>query len=257
MSCRQVSRGGAAVVSAERRRPVVVLYERIADAIHAGVYPPGSTLPSEPRLAAELGVSRPALREALLLLQEDGLLTVRRGVGRTVNDRPPRRGFEHLRPLEELLAQGAPVAVRALLRTVEEPTDFTTQHLLAPAGAELRFWESLLVAEGTAGVLSQEWAAPDAVLAQAHPAFAAALSAAPRGSMLAVLSGASRDVPLTGHCAVTATLLGQRRGQQLGRAAETPAVLVTQVVRAGETPVLAAKHMLPTGAPALPVLQSG
>ncbi|MFV2121556.1 GntR family transcriptional regulator, partial [Streptomyces sp. Act-28] len=36
----------------------------------------------------------------------------------------------------------------------------------------------------------------------------------------------------------------------------TPAVLVTQVVRVGETPVLAAKHMLPTGAPALPVLQS-
>ncbi len=74
--------------------------------------------------------------------------------------------------------------------------------------------------------------------------------------MLAALSGASRDVPLTGHCTVTATLLGQRRGQQLGRAAETPAVLVTQVVRTGETPVLAAKHMLPTGAPALPLLQS-
>ena len=39
-------------------------------------------------------------------------------------------------------------------------------------------------------------------------------------------------------------------------AAETPAVLVTQVVRVDDTPILAAKHMLPTGAPALPVLQS-
>lgn len=78
----------AVAVTGQRRRPVVVLYERIADAIHDGVYPPGSTLPSEPRLAAELGVSRPALREALLLLQEDGLLSVRRGVGRTVNDHP-------------------------------------------------------------------------------------------------------------------------------------------------------------------------
>ncbi len=245
-------------VSRQQRRPVVVLYERIADAIHEGTYPPGSTLPSEPRLAAELGVSRPALREALLLLQEDGLLTVRRGVGRTVNDRPLRRGHEHIQPLEELLSTGSALRVRALLRTVEEPTDFTTQHLLAPAGAELRFWESLLTGGDTAAALSQEWAAADSVLAAVHPAFAETLHAspAPDGSMLAVLTAASRGVALTGHSGVTATLLGRRRGEQLGRAPDTPAVLVTQVVRAGDTPILAAKHMLPTGAPAMPVLQS-
>lgn len=248
-------------VSGQQRRPVVVLYERIADAIHEGTYPPGSTLPSEPRLAAELGVSRPALREALLLLQEDGLLTVRRGVGRTVNDRPPRRGYEHIQPLEELLSAGSPLRVRPLLRAVEEPTDFTTQHLLAPARAELRFWESLLVGEGTAAALSQEWAAAEEVLDRTHPAFAEALRAHPAPaqaatSMLAVLSTASRGVGLTAHSGVTATLLGQRRGEQLGRPADTPAVLVTQVVRVGQTPILAAKHMLPTGAPAMPVLQS-
>ncbi|MET9430605.1 MULTISPECIES: GntR family transcriptional regulator [unclassified Streptomyces] len=247
------------VVSAEQRRPVVVLYERIVDAIHAGTYPPGSTLPSEPKLAAELGVSRPALREALLLLQEDGLLSVRRGVGRTVNDSPPRRGFEHIQPLEELIGAGAPVRVRGLLRTVEEPTDFTTQHLLAPARAELRFWESLLAADGTAAALSQEWAAAEDVLQRVHPAFARALETQPDPvgtSMLAVLTGASRGVPLTAHSTVTATLVGQRRGEQLARSADTPAVLVTQVVRVNDTPVMAAKHMLPTGAAALPVLQS-
>ncbi|MEV3988130.1 GntR family transcriptional regulator [Streptomyces sp. NPDC049837] len=250
------------VSSAEQRRPVVVLYERIVDAIHAGTYPPGSTLPSEPKLAAELGVSRPALREALLLLQEDGLLSVRRGVGRTVADRPPRRGFEHIQPLEELIGAGAPVRVRALLRAVEEPTDFTAQHLLAAARARLRFWESLLAADGTAAALSQEWAAAEEVLEVAHPAFARALEAvagqpdAARTSMLAVLVSSSRGVPLSAHSSVTATLVGQRRGEQLGRPADTPAVLITQVVRAGDVPVLAAKHMLPTGAAALPVLQS-
>ncbi|MFB7590760.1 GntR family transcriptional regulator [Streptomyces sp. NPDC056169] len=254
-------------VSGQRRRPVVALYERIADAVHDGTYPPGSTLPSEPKLATELGVSRPALREALLLLQEDGLLTVRRGVGRTVNDRPPRRGFEHIQPLEELIGAGDPLRVRALLRTVEEPTDFTTQHLLAPARAELRFWESVLTGEGTAAALSHEWAAADDVLDRVHPEFARALRAtdpdaparggpAPAASMLAVLVTASRETALSAHSGITATLLGRRRGDQLGRAADTPAVLVTQVVRVGETPVLAAKHMLPTGAPALPVLQS-
>ncbi|MGW1934120.1 GntR family transcriptional regulator [Streptomyces sp. NPDC001919] len=250
-------------VSGQRRRPVVALYERIADAVHDGTYPPGSTLPSEPKLAVELGVSRPALREALLLLQEDGLLTVRRGVGRTVNDRPPRRGFEHVRPIEELIGAGTPLRVRALLRTVEEPTDFTTQHLLAPARAELRFWESLLTGEGTAAALSHEWAAADELLDRVHPEFARALRAAnsrtgqgAAASMLSVLLGASRETALSAHSGITATLLGRRRGDQLGRPADTPAVLVTQVVRVGETPVLAAKHMLPTGAPALPVLQS-
>ncbi|MER5307321.1 GntR family transcriptional regulator [Streptomyces sp. NPDC002773] len=257
-------------VSGQRRRPVVALYERIADAVHDGTYPPGSTLPSEPKLATELGVSRPALREALLLLQEDGLLTVRRGVGRTVNDRPPRRGFEHVQPLEELIGAGTPLRVRALLRTVEEPTDFTTQHLLAPARAELRFWESVLTGEGTAAALSHEWAAADELLDRVHPEFARALRATETGaaakaggagrgtsaSMLSVLVGASRDTALSAHSGITATLLGRRRGEQLGRPADTPAVLVTQVVRVGEVPVLAAKHMLPTGAPALPVLQS-
>lgn len=245
-------------VGGQQRRPVVVLYERIADAIHDGTYPPGSTLPSEPRLAGELGVSRPALREALLLLQEDGLLSVRRGVGRTVSDRPPRRGYEHIQPLEDLLAAGSPLRVRPLLRTVEEPTDFTTQHLLAPAGAELRFWESLLAGDGTAAALSQEWAAAHEVLEKAHRDFAEALrtASAPAGSMLAVLTGASRGVALTAHSAVSATLLGRRRGEQLGRAADTPAVLITQVVRVGDTAILAAKHMLPTGAPAMPVLQT-
>ncbi|MGW8763936.1 GntR family transcriptional regulator [Streptomyces sp. NPDC055815] len=248
-------------VSGQRRRPVVALYERIADAVHDGTYPPGSTLPSEPKLAAELGVSRPALREALLLLQEDGVLTVRRGVGRTVNDRPPRRGFEHVQPLEQLIGAGAPLRVRALVRTVEEPTDFTTQHLLAPARAELRFWESVLTGEGAAAALSHEWAAPDELLDRVHPEFGRALreAAADAGgavSMLAVLVAASRETALSAHSGITATLLGRRRGEQLGRPADTPAVLVTQVVRVGETPVLAAKHMLPTGTPALPVLQS-
>ncbi|MEV6042951.1 GntR family transcriptional regulator [Streptomyces xanthochromogenes] len=240
-------------VGGQQRRPVVALYERIADAIHDGTYPRGSTLPSEPKLAGELGVSRPALREALLLLQEDGLLSVRRGVGRTVNDRPPRRGFEQLQPLDELLG---PVRVRALLRSREEPTDFTAQHLLAPAGSDLRFWESVLVGESLAVALSHEWAAPEDVVERLHPAFAEALRAEPAASMLTVLAQASRGVQLTAHSGISATLLGRRRGEQLDRPADTPAVLITQVVRVDGTPVMAAKHMLPTGAPALPVLQS-
>lgn len=50
-------------------------------AIVRGDLPAGQRLPSEPDLAAQLGVSRPMLREALKALEVSGYLEVRRGYG--------------------------------------------------------------------------------------------------------------------------------------------------------------------------------
>ncbi|AIA07383.1 GntR family transcriptional regulator [Streptomyces noursei] len=255
MADRQQGREGAP--GRPQRRPVVALYERMVEAIRGGAYPPGSTLPTEPRLAAELGVSRPALREALILLQEDGVITVRRGVGRTVNHHLPPRGFEFLKPVEALLGEGRQVVTAPLARTREEPTDFSTQHLVLPAHGEVRFWESVIEVGGLPACLTQEWAA-DETVAQLLPDAVAAFDgpAARTSSMLGLLLDAGRGLPLTGSSTIVATTLGRQRGAQLGRSADTPGVLVTQVVRFDRTPLLAAKHMLPPGAPALPVWQA-
>ena len=55
--------------------------EQLGTAIRLGVYPLGSTLPSERELAARLAVSRATLREAMAALREAGLVETRRGRG--------------------------------------------------------------------------------------------------------------------------------------------------------------------------------
>jgi DNA-binding FadR family transcriptional regulator len=53
--------------------------------IVGGQYPPGSAMPSEPALCESYAVSRTVVREAVKMLQEKGLVQVRRGSGTQVN----------------------------------------------------------------------------------------------------------------------------------------------------------------------------
>jgi GntR family transcriptional regulator, transcriptional repressor for pyruvate dehydrogenase complex len=53
----------------------------LADAIRGGLYQPGDLLPRERDLAERLGVSRPVVREAIAVLRDAGIVTVRRGQG--------------------------------------------------------------------------------------------------------------------------------------------------------------------------------
>jgi GntR family transcriptional regulator len=56
--------------------------------IDDGTYPAGSLLPSEPRLADELGVSRVTVNRAITLLRSSGDVKVRRGSGTYVRSLP-------------------------------------------------------------------------------------------------------------------------------------------------------------------------
>jgi len=62
--------------------------EEIRQAIASGDYRPGSQLPTEAELVQLLGVSRTVVREALRLLEEDGLISRRHGVGTFVRKHP-------------------------------------------------------------------------------------------------------------------------------------------------------------------------
>ncbi|NNM75618.1 GntR family transcriptional regulator [Sphingomonas sp. ID1715] len=68
-------------------RPVYLqLRDRIADAILDGRYREGDMLPSVRAFAAEQGANPLTVAKAYQLFQEEGLVTVRRGVGMFVAD---------------------------------------------------------------------------------------------------------------------------------------------------------------------------
>lgn len=74
-------------LSQEKKPVFVTVYERLYDMMTDGTFPVGEALPSEPKLATMLGVSRMTLRQALGLLTEDGLVTKVKGKGNFVMDR--------------------------------------------------------------------------------------------------------------------------------------------------------------------------
>ncbi|GGE76522.1 GntR family transcriptional regulator [Sphingomonas prati] len=72
---------------AEQDRPVYLrLRDRISDSILDGRYRDGDPLPSVRAFAAEQGANPLTVAKAYQSFQEDGLVTVRRGVGMFVAD---------------------------------------------------------------------------------------------------------------------------------------------------------------------------
>jgi GntR family transcriptional repressor for pyruvate dehydrogenase complex len=72
------------------------VFEQILGEVLSGQMQPGQTLPSERRLAEVLGVSRPAVREALKRVSAAGLVEVRQGDATTVRDFRRHAGLDLL-----------------------------------------------------------------------------------------------------------------------------------------------------------------
>ncbi|MBS4728628.1 FadR family transcriptional regulator [Mycobacterium sp. SM1] len=96
----------------ERQRLDEQIAASVADAILDGVFPPGSTLPPERELAAQLGVNRTSLRQGLARLQHMGLIEARHGSGNVVRD---PQGLTHPTVIEALVRKlGADFLVELL-----------------------------------------------------------------------------------------------------------------------------------------------
>src|SRR6187431_2283190 len=72
----------------ERKTLTEVAQQELRQAITGGTFRPGSQLPTEAELCEMLGVSRTVVREALRVLEEEGLVARRHGVGTFVRNHP-------------------------------------------------------------------------------------------------------------------------------------------------------------------------
>lgn len=93
---------------------------RIRELITSGELPPGAKLPPEQQLAAELGLSRGLMREAVKALVVARVLEIRRGDGTYVTTLEPRVLLEGLGSAVELL-QGDTLLELTEVRRLLEP----------------------------------------------------------------------------------------------------------------------------------------
>jgi DNA-binding FadR family transcriptional regulator len=128
------------------------VFEQIVAEVLSGDMRPGESLPSERRLAEVLGVSRPAIREAIKRLTAAGLVEVRQGDATTVRDF--RRDLSVVRSiLETRLHNGPKVAELAARRRGPDQADLLDVAIAALAGEDdpverqrhaLTFWDHVV-----------------------------------------------------------------------------------------------------------------
>lgn len=104
------------------RQPRVaeLVASKLRDDILSGRLKEGDVLPSQEALFAEFGVSPPALREAIHLLETDGLISVRRGnVGGALVHHPSAARTAHMISMVLQSRAATPVDVSAALMHLE------------------------------------------------------------------------------------------------------------------------------------------
>ncbi|MBZ4518366.1 GntR family transcriptional regulator, partial [Mycobacterium avium] len=121
-----------------------MLRSQILEGAYGGLAAARPALPSESALAAELGVSRNAIREALELLRGEGLITRVQGSGTFVTGAKLRQDLNRLKGLAESLAgHRLPVENKVLSIRESTATPFVAAKLQLPENAPILFIERL------------------------------------------------------------------------------------------------------------------
>ncbi|HYY79926.1 MAG TPA: GntR family transcriptional regulator [Actinomycetes bacterium] len=136
----------------------VEVQDELRQRIDQGRFPAGGRLPSEPDLAAELGVSRATLREALRALEDEGLLRRRQGSGTFVAERPRVANSLDVNfgVTEAIRAAGMHAGITRGRHWVEPASAGEAARLELQPGQDVLVVERVRTAEGKPVVLSRD-----------------------------------------------------------------------------------------------------
>ncbi|QDG68705.1 GntR family transcriptional regulator [Pseudarthrobacter sp. NIBRBAC000502772] len=235
----------------------VAVYSRIAEAIRNDLLKPGSMIPTETELGADMKVSRTVVREALMLLEEDGLIRARRGVGRFVSDTLPRIGIERIRPFEEVLGgPGQHLEIKRVLRERQPASEFVAPGVGVEPGSDCWLWESVLIRDGEAIAHLQENVSAQPVSLGSRPAAPLDIEDDAGATLLATLTKQLGRQPGPGECQISLSQVGPSRAKLLDLRPSDPVLVLTQYVRHANRPFYLAKCLIAARAGHLSVMQS-
>ena len=206
------------------------LRNAILDMVHEMKLGFGDKLPTEKEMAERFQVSRPTLREALKLLEQEAVIDVHQGKGRflaagaLLNIARPITKFESV---SQMVSSHGYVAQTRLLGFSSVAADsVTAARLSLPEGAPLLRVERLRSSGGQPLIYSVDWL-PRALFG---PAFEAPDWS---GSIVAMLAGMDRH-PVASTANVRATLLPPDVADLHGLQAFGPALLIEEICYAAD-----------------------
>ena len=139
----------------ERKTLTDVAQQELRQAITRGAYRPGSQLPTEAELCEMLGVSRTVVREALRMLEDEGLVARRHGVGTFVRNHPILKNLNFNFGITEMIESAGLTPGTSHLAIQQENADQEkAEQLHVPIGTPLVTIERVRTADGRPVVYS-------------------------------------------------------------------------------------------------------
>src|SRR6266511_3332480 len=147
----------------ERKTLTEIAQQELRQAIVGGTFRPGSQLPTEAELCEMLGVSRTVVREALRILEDDGLVARRHGVGTFVRNHPILKNLNFNFGITEMIESAGLKSGTSHLALQKETADKEkAEQLRVELGTPLITVERVRTADGRPVLYSCEYHLPDA-----------------------------------------------------------------------------------------------
>src|SRR5215207_6384310 len=148
----------------EKKTLTEIAEQELRQAIARGTFRPGAQLPTESELCQMLGVSRTVVREALRVLEENGLVIRRHGVGTFVRDQPILKNLNFNFGITEMIESAGMTSGTSYLEIRSESADQEiAEQLRVPVGTPLVTVERVRTADGRPVVYSLD-TLPESVL---------------------------------------------------------------------------------------------